>query len=71
MEDLKKLAEAIGVNQAATLIALTLLVNAIAKQPSIDKDRLIADLLKLLPTEGEEGSQSFLAEWRKVLETSF
>lgn len=71
MEMKDELANLLAANQHATLLGLTLLLRAVAKQPGIDKDKLIADLLQLLPQEGQEPLHPFLTTWREVIQTNF
>jgi hypothetical protein len=67
----EQLAEVIGTERAATLIALTLLLRAVSKQPGIDRELLIKDLIDLLPAESQGQHQDLLKAWREVLETNF
>ncbi len=71
MEPKEQLTQLLAASSASTLLGLTLLLRAITKQPGIDKDKLIADLLHLLPAEGKEDHQHFLTAWREVIQTNF
>lgn len=66
----KETTEVLAQQQVAVLTGLTLLVRAVSKQPGIDRERFVSDLIALLPPKGQDPGPGLLAMWREILETN-